>query len=272
MPTAPRSIGGVLDDAIRLYRRALMPCFPIVLVAVLLLLVPSLLLSLRMQKLAAESPAEILALFTSPAIWLGYLGMMVFMCAVYGALFAQADAVAHGNRLTLGAAFGVGLKRAPTSIGVGLVFGVMIGLGMVLLIIPGIWLWGIFQFAFVPAIIERAGVFESFGISRRLVKGNWWRSNVIVFVAFVIMYVLIFMVSLISGVVAGVCAGVAGAGAVASSGITGALIFQQVISSILNLFMLSFIPCILLAVYYDLKLRREGGDLADRVGALNPAS
>jgi hypothetical protein len=36
--------------------------------------------------------------------------------------------------------------------------------------------------------------------------------------------------------------------------------------------MLSFIPCILLAVYYDLKLRREGGDLADRVGALNPAS
>jgi hypothetical protein len=268
MPTAPRSIGGVLDDAIRLYRRALVPCMPIVLVAVIVLAVPSLWLALRMQDLASANPRAALAFFKSPVIVLSYLGMAVFMCVNYGALLAQANAVARGDRLSLGAALGIGLRRAPVALGVSILFGLMIAVGCVLLLIPGIWLWGVFQFAFVSATVERNGVFKSLGTSARLVKGNWWRANTIMFVAVVIMMVLGLVVGMISGLATAFSGGAVGSG----GGITGALLVQQLMSSLLSLFTMSFVPCVFMAVYNDLKLRSEGADLADRVGALKPAS
>jgi hypothetical protein len=52
---------------------------------------------------------------------------------------------------------------------------------------------------------------------------------------------------------------------------TGAQVTQQIVAGVLNLFTLSFYPCVLLSVYYDLKLRKEGADLVGRIGALTPA-
>lgn len=268
MPTAPRSIGGVLDDAIRLYRRSWLACLPIVLIMFVLMLPLSLLLATRMQSLVGN-PQAMLDLFKSPIIWQSYFVMIVVMCAVYGALFAQAHAVAHGERLTVVAALGVGLKRTPVLLGVGLLFGMMVGVGMVLLIIPGVYLWGVFQLAFAPAVVERAGVFESLTASRRLTKGNWWRTFVIITVALIIMYVLVISVMFIVGIVAGVSTLTAAAG---EQQVGAALVTQQLISSAVNVFVMSFLPCIVLAVYYDLKLRKEGGDLAGRIDALKPAS
>jgi hypothetical protein len=267
MPTTPGSIGGVVDHAIRLYVRTLVPVFPIVLIAVVLLGIPSLLMAQHMQQVATDPQAMLRNFMTGPVL-LGYLAMMVVMTVTYGALFAQIDAIARGQRLSLGAAFGAGMRASPVLLGVGIVFTLMLFVGLVLLVIPGIYVWGVFQLAFVPPVLERAGVFSSLGISRRLIKGNWWRASVIVFVAFVIMYVLILVVGIITGVVAGF-SGVAEAAAAGAQG--DFLLVQQVISSVLNLFMMSFLPCVLLSVYYDLKLRNEGSDLAQRVGALNPA-
>lgn len=273
MPTAPRSIGGVLDQAIRLYRHALVPCLPVVLIAVVLMIAMSLLLfqglqAASAQAMAAGNPRAVLAVFASPRIWLAYLVLVVVMTAVYGALFARIDAIARGERLTLGQVLGIGLRRAPTTIGVGVLFMLMIAVGMALLLIPGIYLWGVFQLAVVPPIVERAGVFESLGISRRLTRGNWWRTTAIIFVAFVIMYVLVLVAGIIVGMVAAMSAGAAGLAAHS----TGVQLGQQILSGVLNLFMMTFLPCVLLAVYYDLKLRKEGADLAGRVDALKPAN
>ncbi|MEO6080589.1 MAG: hypothetical protein ABIQ86_12515 [Steroidobacteraceae bacterium] len=265
MPTAPRSIGGVLDDAIRLYRRSLLPCFPIVLITVVLTALPSIWLALNIQPVASPNPKAVLAMFNSPAVWLAYLAIILVMLVTYGALFYQVDAIAHGERLSMGQAFGKGLKRTPTLLGVTILFGLMIVVGTMLLVIPGIYLWGVFQLAIVPATIERTGVFESFAVSRRLVKDNWWRTNVIILVAVIILVVLMMVVGMIAGITA-----VASGGVTAGALSTGHIVIQQIISSILSLFTVTFFPCILLAVYHDLKLRKDGSDLADRVGGLKP--
>jgi hypothetical protein len=265
MPTAPRSIGGVLDDAIRLYRKTLMPCFPLLLIGVLITTAPAIWLTLLMPPMAATDPERVLAVFRLPAVWLTYLVIILAYSAVYCALIYQIDAIARGQRLSLGEAVGMGLKRLPTLFGVTILFALMVTCGLILLVIPGIWLWGVFQLAFVAAIIERTGIFESFGVSRRLVRGNWWRANVIIFVAVVMLIVLM----MVFGMIAGVAMVATGGAATALS--TGAQVTQQIIAGILNLFTLSFYPCVLLAVYHDLKLRKEGADLVDRVGALTPA-
>jgi hypothetical protein len=265
MPTAPRSIGGVLDDAIRLYRKTLMPCFPLLLIGVVITTAPAVWLTLLMPPLAATDPERVFAVFRSPSVWLTYLVIILAYSAVYCALIYQIDAIGRGQRLSLGEAIGLGLKRLPTLFGVTILFALMVTCGLILLVIPGIWLWGVFQLAFVAAIIERTGIFESFGVSRRLVRGNWWRANVIIFVAVVMLIVLM----MVFGMIAGVAIVATGGAATALS--TGAQVTQQIIAGILNLFTLSFYPCVLLSVYHDLKLRKEGADLVGRVDALTPA-
>lgn len=264
MPVAPRSIGGVLDDALRLYRRSLLPSLPIALVAVLLTAVPTFLVTSYTQDLVGD-PEAALALVQSPKVWGVYLLLILASVVMYGGLIARIDAIARGTPMSFGAAIGTALTRAPAVILASILFGLMICIGFVLLFIPGIYLWGAFQLVFVPLIVERAGVFESFGISRRLTRGNWWRASTIIFVALIILYVIMLMFGIIAGVVAAFSAGTAAVTQMS----TGYLVQQQLISSVLSLFTMSFVPCILLSVYYDLKLRNEGSDLADRVGALN---
>jgi hypothetical protein len=216
--------------------------------------------------LVTGGPQAILALMLSPAIWLGCFAIGFVMLAVYGALFVQIDAIAHGKRLSVALALGTGLQRALSTIGVGILFSLMVTTGFILLVIPGIYLWGVYQLAFIPVVIERAGVIESLGISRRLMRGHWWHANSIFSVAFVIMYILLITIALVAALGTGF--GVAGA----EGDFTRALVIQQLISSALNLLVLPFLPCILLAVYYDLKLRNEATDLASRAGAPNPTS
>lgn len=264
MSTGPRSIGGVLDDAIRLYRGSLAACLPIAFIGLLVATPPALWVALRAQSLAATGDAtSVLAVFSSPLVWLLYLVTILAYTATYGALIHQIDAIAHGQRLTLSQAFGVGLQRLPALLGVSILFGLAVLVGTLLLVIPGIWLWGLLQLAFVAVVVERKGVFESFGTSRRLVLGNWWRTNVVVFVAFVIMIVLLMVIAGIAGVLLGMAGG--------DPASTGSQLVQQLISAVLNLFTMSFFPCVLLAVFNDLKLRKEGTDLASRVDALTPA-
>ena len=75
-------------------------------------------------------------------------------------------------------------------------------IGFILLVIPGIYLWGILQFCFLAIVVDNAGAFESFSISSGLVKGYWWRSATIGFVAFVLVMVFSFIASFISGFLA----------------------------------------------------------------------
>ena len=171
---------------------------------------------------------------------------------------------ARGEQMSVGEAFSIGMSSSGRLLGVGILLMLMLVLGTLAFVIPGIYLWGVFQLAVIPPVLERAGVLESFSISRRLVKGNWWRVFLIIFVAFCILLVLSIVVGVIAGVIAGI-AGPAPTGEAASDAV-----LTQVLSGLLNLITLAFFPCVMLAVYYDLKLRKEGTDLAGKLGELNP--
>jgi len=58
---------------------------------------------------------------------------------------------------------------------IGLIRGLLVILGLVLLIIPGIMMAVIFSLAIQVMIIERAGVFESLRRSRKLTSRGWWQ-------------------------------------------------------------------------------------------------
>jgi hypothetical protein len=245
-PTGPRSIGGVLDDAVRLYRESFRPMLPLLVAAAVLAFIPSLMLSANNVNPTA-TPAELLnglvrvmtRVMTTPTYVVTTLAWSLLNLVLYGALFSTIDAVAKGGTLRLGAALNIGLSRMMRMFFAAILLGVALTVGFTLLVIPGIYLLGIFQLVFVALVLENASIFESFGISRRLIKGYWWRSATIVTVASIILIVL-----------------------------DALSLINEVVSAILDVFLVGWLPCVLLTMYYDLKLRHEGQDLATRVDAL----
>lgn len=264
VPTSPRPIGGVLDNAFRLYRHAFVPALPLALVVAVVTTVLGIMAAVYAPQPTADDPMAGLKALAIPTILASYLLAMLVMLVVYGALFARIDAVARGDQMSTGEAIGIGVSSSARLLGVGILLTIMLVIGTLLLVIPGIYLWGVFQLAVIPPVLERAGVLESFGISQRLVKGNWWRVFLIIVVAFCVLMVL----SVVVGVIAGVIAAIAGPMDTGSFG--PGVLLTQVLSGLVNLITLAFFPCVMLAVYYDLKLRREGTDLAGKLGELNP--
>lgn len=258
MPTAPRSIGGVLDDAIRLYRKSLPSCLLLTLLAALLIAIPGAIVGIRAASVAVAGPQAVMLFMKSPSFWLTMIVVSLLYIGFYNALVINIHTIATGEPSSLKTAFANGIKRALPTLGLGISLLFVIGIGLVLLIIPGIYLWGIFQLAFIALLIENAGVFESFGISRRLIKGHWWRSATIMTVALIIMIVFSLIASFITGILV----------AVMHADLITNMIVQQGVSALINAVFLSLFPSFLLAMYYDLKLRNEGDDLADRVAQL----
>ena len=60
---------------------------------------------------------------------------------------------------------------------VSVLFGIGVGIGFVLLIIPGLVLLVIWSVVAPVTVLERPGVFAAFGRSRELVRGNGWKCS-----------------------------------------------------------------------------------------------
>jgi len=71
-------------------------------------------------------------------------------------------------------------------IGAGLLSGLGVGIGLILLIVPGLFLLTIWAVIAPAIVIERTGVFAAFGRSRELVRGNGWPVFGVIVVAFLI--------------------------------------------------------------------------------------
>jgi hypothetical protein len=297
MPSAPQSIGGVIDDAIRLYRNSFSRCW-------LLALVPSALYGAVMLAAARAAPhygvtggqgAQILA--TQQAFGRGMLGyfaiVMVLMIAFQGAILVRQAAIARGDEsISLARAVATGFARMPLFIlslmlfYLGLMGGVIVIMlvvalpvgwvlnhqhllvrpvmtaGMVVIVlIPMLYLMGRLLLFAVALFVDRKGPKDALTTSWQLTKGHWWRAMAIIGVGTVIITVLFIVIAVLNDVFA----------FVTHFGSSYRLFAFPLILAVFYTFMYPMGPALFVAMYHDFKLRREGGDLAARVGALNSA-
>jgi hypothetical protein len=293
-PTEPRSIGGVLDDGLRLWRDSLAKTWPLALLAQVVVSVPLLVLASKFpgvvwtpqtSPLSATSPADaqaLLALFKSPATWLAYLAMLVLSVLCYTAIVLRIAGVAANLGVSLGGSLASALRLLPRlmmqillffiaifvagialailgAIGGAIAGGSKVATALIFIIIflVAAFVFGRVFFATMALIIDDAGPAESIGISWRLTRGYWWRCAGLLLVLFVIGLVF----TLVAGFLALAIGAVLGKGLMATG-------VSQLVSLLVNAVLGSLYPAVLIAILYDLKLRKEGGDLLGRVDAL----
>jgi hypothetical protein len=83
-------------------------------------------------------------------------------------------------------------------IGFGILFGLGVGIGLVLIIVPGLILLTFWSVGAPAIVAERVGVFEAFGRSWRLVRGHAWA----VFGALLVVLLIVIAVGIVLGVIA----------------------------------------------------------------------
>jgi hypothetical protein len=262
LPSAPLSIGGVIDHAIRLYRDSIRRSWIVALLYSLVVGAFTLVWVLALTKAAVpgnKDPMQALALMFSPTTIATFVVGVLVSMTFYGALMKTISAWAQGDEsLTLGQALAVGVRRLPGVLLGSLIYSLAIAVGFVLLFVPGIYFFGKLQLWMAAMFMEDTKATDALEISWRLTKGRWWRGTIILSVALIMLYVFALAFGLISGAIT----------AVAHLGVTDRLIINQAFSLVSNMIVLPMFVAILIVMYHDFKLRGEGGDLAARMGAL----
>lgn len=169
------SIGGVLDEAWTLFTRFFVRFFAI---AIVVFVVINLLYALAVTALTDGDDGAF-----------ALLGILGFAAAVVGTTWLQGAfvyAVQDARDGTFEATLGQTFSRVSSSIGTllvaGLLAGLGIALGLLLLVVPGLFLLTIWAVIAPVIVVERTGAFSSFGRSRALVRGHGWKVFAIVLI------------------------------------------------------------------------------------------
>ncbi|MEM1114352.1 MAG: hypothetical protein AAGI11_20740 [Pseudomonadota bacterium] len=242
-PDAPLSIGGVLDDGFRLAKASYVKLLLLAFVASLLGQLPNL-------AFVGDDP-EALTEFPIQAAFVTLLSALI-SGVFYGAILARLGAITEGGDMSLIDALYVGMRRFPALIGCGICFIVVLSLGYILLVIPGIILTVSLGFAFYLVIIDKEGPISALKTSHRLVWGNWWRTTALITVIVFVSFVFVFIFGFVLGLA------------------------QVVLPPLIGVFLFALVGTLVYPVSYamslsvlnDLKLRKTGGDLASRMDDL----
>ena len=163
------------------------------------------------RKFAAHLLAIAFVIYLAAAIIAGLLGLIGVIGALLGsivefiaAFLLQATLVKAVQDVRDGRAdlsLSETVKAATpyiwTVVGASILAGIAITIGLILLIVPGLFLITIWAVIVPVIVLERAGVFASFGRSQQLVRGNGWHVFGTLVLVFIILFVVDFVLSVI---------------------------------------------------------------------------
>jgi hypothetical protein len=163
----------------------------------------------------------------------------------------------QGVALGLGDGMRSGLRRLPAMIGLTIIQTVATFIGLIFCLAPGIWLWTIWTVSPATLMAEGRGPFAALRRSAALVKGYFWRTLGLIVVA----NLLVGMISMVITLpiqLAGTVGSLGNPEAVFSGGY---LAIQTLVSGLVTVVTMPFVAAVVVAIYYDLRVRKEAYDL-----------
>ena len=197
------------------------------------------------------------------------LGITLFMSLImyifYNAVIYRIGNVAKGMEDDLFESLIVGIRKViPVFIAL-ILYSLIVGLGMMLLIIPGLILLLTLMFYQILIVNDNEGIFSSLKASHRLVWGNYWRTAAVITVPLFIMIVFL----MIPGIIQGYTEAMNQAEMLRQGGMASS--YQQaygaadIVSSLLSSMAMAVLAAVCIVHLNDLKLRKSGSDLEQRM-------
>ena len=164
-----------------------------------------------------------------------------------------------GKPITFAQAWDEFKPRLLPLLGATLLSGLVITIGLILCIVPGVWLWVLFALVTPALVLERCGVTAAFGRSKKLVDGAWWRTFGILLLTVVIGWVISWIISLPFGLLGAATTGFSADPTATLS--VGSLILSTIGAIIASTITLPFSSAVTVLLYVDRRMRSEGMDI-----------
>lgn len=132
-----------------------------------------------------------------PGFWQAYLVTMLLYVVEAGAMTHGVIHHLAGKRVSLGAMVAAGLRRFVPLLLVGALCYLMLAVGLVLLVVPGVYLACALAVAVPAVVVERPGILGAVKRSFALTKGKRFA----ILAVFLVMFVVVFLVSAFAGFV-----------------------------------------------------------------------
>ena len=173
------------------------------------------------------------------------IGLISFILTyiLVGALVYGTVQYLSGQRPGLGAIVSRGMVTIGPVIVIAFLLSLVLSIGFVLLIVPGIFLTVAYAVVIPAAVVERAGIIGSFKRSWALTKGYRWPVLGILLILVVIIFVVAFLVGAAGGVVV-----------VMTDDFTTLIFVNYVISA----FSGALMSVAIAVTYHDLRVAKEG--------------
>jgi hypothetical protein len=187
-PTGPQPIGQVLDRAFRIFQAALARCLPHGMLSMIAGQLPNiyqLAMGRSMQPLGGGDPVW----------WILYAIGTALALVLWSAMLLRQRSTVDGQPVNALTELKEALRRIPALIGLLLLIALMVAGGVILLILPGIYLATASSLAWPALMVERRSPLDAVRQSLRLVKGNWWRVSAVIAVALIValvFYIVVF--------------------------------------------------------------------------------
>lgn len=189
----------------------------------------------------------------------GVLAVITLLMQTFltGFLMVVVGKAVLGHRITFSEAWEDLRPRLLPLLGLTVLVTAAVLLGLVALVIPGIFLYVLLSLATPALILERSGIGQSMGRSRLLVLGSWWRVFGVLIVAQLVTFVIGYLIQLPFGTATDTPAPGVGYP-------LGDLLVIELGAAVAQAITVPFAAAVTALLYIDQRMRREGlgGELA----------
>jgi hypothetical protein len=259
----PLGVGEILDAGIKVYLRNARTLMGLAAAVVIPIQVISAVVLLSIVSNSDQVPNTFTSFSSSAsttadsAARLGASTVLTFVALIQAALTTAACVKAIsdlylGQPTGFGASLRFAARRLPGYLGMLFLYGLGLVVGFILLIVPGVWLYGAWAVSAPALLIEGLGPAGALRRSRELVQGHWGPTAGVVLVA-------VIMGTLVSGAFQALLVGVAFLPG--RPPVLLGVVVVTVAAGISAIIVTPFSAAVSTILYYDLRVRREGYDL-----------
>jgi hypothetical protein len=130
-------------------------------------------------------------LFLTSLIYL--VALSALRCTIYGYIKSYVEK--GKDQFTIDDVWSEVKRFILPVLGTSLVIGLLVGIGFMFCIVPGIWLGVSLSLIYIAMMFEGKGMGDAFSRSFNLVKEDWWLTLGIIFICYIIVYVLSILLS-----------------------------------------------------------------------------